>query len=249
MTPEDLMNVLRDLRKDDFLDFKWHLQQDDILEGCAVIAKEKLDYAKRRDTVDVMVQTYTLPGAVDVTGKILTLINRSDLVQRLGDSRSGSGELQQRPDSPGREPQTCVSVTGLQSNEPAMEVTEPPSETREECEKRWCVLQSKASEDKGDSSCTGSRTPAKHMSQDEDTAFNTLGQLDMSISERTEGSERTEPSQELRRSTFTAAPTPSLLDRKLDAEIDVLRQHKRVLCLQEEYYKLKIEHLKKTNHK
>ncbi|KAG7315618.1 hypothetical protein KOW79_020484 [Hemibagrus wyckioides] len=41
-----------------------------------------------------------------------------------------------------------------------------------------------------------------------------------------------------------ATPTPSLLDRKLEIETDTLTQHKKVLCLQEEYYKLKIELLK-----
>ncbi|XP_039664292.1 uncharacterized protein LOC120563880 isoform X3 [Perca fluviatilis] len=47
-----------------------------------------------------------------------------------------------------------------------------------------------------------------------------------------------------------AAPTPSLVDKKLEMEMDVLKQQKIVLHLQEEYYKLKIELLKnKTNNK
>lgn len=40
------------------------------------------------------------------------------------------------------------------------------------------------------------------------------------------------------------SPTPSLLEKKLEAEIDVLMQQKKVLSLREEYYRLKIEHLK-----
>lgn len=46
-----------------------------------------------------------------------------------------------------------------------------------------------------------------------------------------------------------AAPTPSLEDKKLEMEMDVLKQQKIVLHLQE-YYKLQIELLKnKTNNK
>nr|XP_033489933.1 uncharacterized protein LOC117261645 [Epinephelus lanceolatus] len=41
-----------------------------------------------------------------------------------------------------------------------------------------------------------------------------------------------------------AAPTPSLQDRRLELTMDVLTQQKRVLCLQEEYYRLKIQFLK-----
>ncbi len=47
-----------------------------------------------------------------------------------------------------------------------------------------------------------------------------------------------------------AAPTPSLQDRRLELTMDVFRQQKKVLCLQEEYYRLKIELLKnKSNDK
>ncbi|KAL1005186.1 hypothetical protein UPYG_G00055680 [Umbra pygmaea] len=46
------------------------------------------------------------------------------------------------------------------------------------------------------------------------------------------------------------APTPSLMDKKLEMEMAVLKQQKIVLHLQEEYYKLKIELLRnKTNNK
>jgi len=44
-----------------------------------------------------------------------------------------------------------------------------------------------------------------------------------------------------------AAPTRSLMDKKLEMEIDVLKQQKIVLQLQEEYYKLQIELLKNKN--
>ncbi len=41
-----------------------------------------------------------------------------------------------------------------------------------------------------------------------------------------------------------AAPTRSLMDKKLEMEMDVLKQQKIVCHLQEEYYKLQIELLK-----
>ncbi len=44
-----------------------------------------------------------------------------------------------------------------------------------------------------------------------------------------------------------AAPTRSLMDQKLEMEMDVLKQQKIVLHLKEEYYKLQIELLKNKN--
>ncbi|XP_044045341.1 E3 ubiquitin-protein ligase Midline-1-like isoform X2 [Siniperca chuatsi] len=91
MTQDVLLTVLKELGKEDFEDFKWHLQKDDCLEGHPTISKGKLEKAERRDTVDLMVQTYTLPEAVKVTRKLLKKIKRNDLVQHLSDSSSGAG--------------------------------------------------------------------------------------------------------------------------------------------------------------
>lgn len=44
--------------------------------------------------------------------------------------------------------------------------------------------------------------------------------------------------------TSAATATPSLLDEKLKLEVDVLRQIQTVLKLKEEYYIMKIKHLK-----
>lgn len=41
-----------------------------------------------------------------------------------------------------------------------------------------------------------------------------------------------------------ATQTPSLQDRRLELTMDVFRQQKKVICLQEEYHRLKIELLK-----
>ncbi|XP_039671728.1 NACHT, LRR and PYD domains-containing protein 3-like isoform X2 [Perca fluviatilis] len=89
MTAVDLFNTLEDLREDEFKQFKWFLQQQDILEGYQSIKVSKLENAERQDTVDVMVKTFQLHGALKVTKKVLEKINRNDLVQSLPDTSSG----------------------------------------------------------------------------------------------------------------------------------------------------------------
>lgn len=89
MTPEDIFNTLEDLKVDEFKDFKWYLKLPDILEGYQPIKQSRLETAERRDTVDLMVNTFTLDGALKVTKKILEKIKRNDLVQSLSASSSG----------------------------------------------------------------------------------------------------------------------------------------------------------------
>ncbi|KAF1394432.1 hypothetical protein PFLUV_G00000210 [Perca fluviatilis] len=88
MTAVDLFNTLEDLKEEEFKKFKWCLQQD-ILEGYQSIKVAMLEIAERQDTVDVMVKTYQLQGALKVTKKVLEKINRNDLVQTLPDTSSG----------------------------------------------------------------------------------------------------------------------------------------------------------------
>uniref|UniRef100_A0A8C9XSU6 Uncharacterized protein n=1 Tax=Sander lucioperca TaxID=283035 RepID=A0A8C9XSU6_SANLU len=85
----DLFNTLEDLKEEEFKKFKWCLQQRDILEGYQRIKESKLENVERQDTVDVMVKTYQLQGALKVTKKVLEEINRNDLVQSLPDTSSG----------------------------------------------------------------------------------------------------------------------------------------------------------------
>uniref|UniRef100_A0A671UZ45 Pyrin domain-containing protein n=1 Tax=Sparus aurata TaxID=8175 RepID=A0A671UZ45_SPAAU len=89
MTPEDIFNTLEDLKVDEFRDFKWYLKLPDILEGYQPIKQSRLERAERRDTVDLMVNTFTLDGALKVTKKILEKIKRNDLVQSLSANSSG----------------------------------------------------------------------------------------------------------------------------------------------------------------
>ncbi|XP_044199525.1 NACHT, LRR and PYD domains-containing protein 14-like [Thunnus albacares] len=86
---EELFKILAKLKEDEFKDFKWFLEQDDILEGFKGIPVAQLEKAARRDTVDLMVQKYQDPGALQVTNEILEKINRNDLVQRSQNSSSG----------------------------------------------------------------------------------------------------------------------------------------------------------------
>ncbi|KAM3624599.1 uncharacterized protein V6R79_025404 [Siganus canaliculatus] len=79
----DILNTLEDLTDDEFENFRWHLQQPDILEGHQTIRRGKLDKANRRDTVDLMVNAYNLHGALEVTKRVLQTIYKNDLVQRL----------------------------------------------------------------------------------------------------------------------------------------------------------------------
>ncbi|XP_035770607.1 tripartite motif-containing protein 16-like [Neolamprologus brichardi] len=88
MTSEDLLNTLDDLGDGEFKKFKWFLQQADVVQGLPTIKKSRLEMTNRWDTVDLMVQTYRLPGAVKVTRKVLERISRNDLLLSLSASRS-----------------------------------------------------------------------------------------------------------------------------------------------------------------
>uniref|UniRef100_A0A3Q3IW38 Pyrin domain-containing protein n=1 Tax=Monopterus albus TaxID=43700 RepID=A0A3Q3IW38_MONAL len=90
MGEDELLNTLEDLGEEDFTKFKWFLQQPDSLQGFPSIRRGRLQTTNCWDTVDLMVQTYRLPGAVEVTRKVLEKIHRNDLVQRLSESSSGA---------------------------------------------------------------------------------------------------------------------------------------------------------------
>ncbi|XP_027138495.1 uncharacterized protein LOC104920031 isoform X2 [Larimichthys crocea] len=89
MSREDLWSTLEDLGSDDFRKFKWYLKQPDVLDGYQTIKVSELEQADRQDTVDLMVNTYGLHGALKVTKKVLEKINRNDLVQSLSETSSG----------------------------------------------------------------------------------------------------------------------------------------------------------------
>ncbi|XP_067437499.1 uncharacterized protein [Thunnus thynnus] len=86
---EELLIFLEKLKEDEFEKFKWYLEQDDILEGSKGIPVAQLENAARTRTVDLLVQKYQDPGALQVTNEILEKISRNDLVQRSQNSSSG----------------------------------------------------------------------------------------------------------------------------------------------------------------
>ncbi|KAM3850125.1 NACHT, LRR and PYD domains-containing protein 3-like, partial [Diretmus argenteus] len=90
---QQLLRILDDLGDKELKRFKWNLLQDDILEDYPPIPKILLETADTMDTVDQMVKTFGLPGALEVTRKVLVEINRNDLVQRLLNIISGLKDL------------------------------------------------------------------------------------------------------------------------------------------------------------
>lgn len=81
-TPIELLTTMEDLVDAEFKKFKWFLQQSEVLEGFPPIPKSQLENADRMDTVDELMESYD-KNAVEVTIKVLKIINKNDLVQRL----------------------------------------------------------------------------------------------------------------------------------------------------------------------
>ncbi|XP_074481879.1 uncharacterized protein LOC141762005 isoform X1 [Sebastes fasciatus] len=88
MTALDLWNTLEDLANDQFKQFQWFLKQDGVPRGFSAIAVARLEGADRQDTVDLMVQKYGCPRALEITMKILGEISRNDLKQCLLETSS-----------------------------------------------------------------------------------------------------------------------------------------------------------------
>uniref|UniRef100_A0A3P9NCG1 NACHT domain-containing protein n=1 Tax=Poecilia reticulata TaxID=8081 RepID=A0A3P9NCG1_POERE len=83
MTPEDLLNILEDLGDDEFIKFKWLLQQSSHLSPA--MRKSRLQAATRQDAVDLLVQSAGHSGPAALISQVLLKINRKDLQQRLVD--------------------------------------------------------------------------------------------------------------------------------------------------------------------
>lgn len=88
MTPKEvLLGTLEDLEDTDFKKFKWLLQQPEVLDGFPAIPRSRLENADRVDTVDQMVQTYSI-NTIKVARKALGKINQNDLVRNLSNTIS-----------------------------------------------------------------------------------------------------------------------------------------------------------------
>uniref|UniRef100_A0A4W6C2V8 NACHT domain-containing protein n=1 Tax=Lates calcarifer TaxID=8187 RepID=A0A4W6C2V8_LATCA len=85
---ELLLETLEDLGDEELKIFKWFLQQAEVLEDFPAIPKSHLEKADRLDTLELIVQAYN-EQSVEVTKKVLTKINRNDLVQHFSNVSSG----------------------------------------------------------------------------------------------------------------------------------------------------------------
>ncbi|XP_051798444.1 NACHT, LRR and PYD domains-containing protein 12-like isoform X2 [Acanthochromis polyacanthus] len=114
MTSEVLLNILEDLRDDQLSTFQWFLKQPNNVQDLPAITKCRLQTLDRCETVDVMVETYGLQRAVQVTRVVLEKISRNDLLQRIPASSSG--------------PEVHVSDVGepSENREPSSSQTQPP---------------------------------------------------------------------------------------------------------------------------
>lgn len=83
MKPEELLEILERLDREDFKKFKWYLKQPGNLEGYDAISESRLESAERKDTVDVMVKTYKTDGCLEMTKTVLKKVGRNDLVEKL----------------------------------------------------------------------------------------------------------------------------------------------------------------------
>lgn len=96
---ELLFKTLEELGHEEFSQFKWFLQQPDILEGSMFIPKSHLDDADRQKTVDKIVENYSYQS-VEVMKKTLKKISRNDLVEKLSSiSPSAQGNITCEPGS------------------------------------------------------------------------------------------------------------------------------------------------------
>ncbi|XP_026172664.1 NACHT, LRR and PYD domains-containing protein 1b allele 5-like [Mastacembelus armatus] len=82
---EMLLKVLENLKEEEFKQFKWYLQDSDIVSR---IPRSRLEKTDMLDLVDLMLQTYG-QQSLEVAQKVFKKINRNDLVLMLLDSSSG----------------------------------------------------------------------------------------------------------------------------------------------------------------
>ena len=75
-----LFRTLEQLGKEDFEEFKWHLQQEVL--GFKGIPESRLEDANQRQTVDQMFLNYCI-NIIKVTREVLKEIHRNDLEEKL----------------------------------------------------------------------------------------------------------------------------------------------------------------------
>uniref|UniRef100_A0A669DMV1 NACHT domain-containing protein n=1 Tax=Oreochromis niloticus TaxID=8128 RepID=A0A669DMV1_ORENI len=85
-TPKEiLLGTLKDLRREEFEEFKWHLKNYGSVEGLPAIPESELENAERTDIVDLMFDAYSI-NTFEVTKNLLGSINRNDLLENLNNT-------------------------------------------------------------------------------------------------------------------------------------------------------------------
>uniref|UniRef100_G3NLI6 Pyrin domain-containing protein n=1 Tax=Gasterosteus aculeatus TaxID=69293 RepID=G3NLI6_GASAC len=79
---EDIIKMLKELKEDEFKDFKWYLENNSSPEDLRKIPACDLENADRRQTVDLMVWCYDT-DSVQVAREVLKKIPRMDLLDKL----------------------------------------------------------------------------------------------------------------------------------------------------------------------
>ncbi|XP_023254829.1 uncharacterized protein LOC111649285 [Seriola lalandi dorsalis] len=94
MKKKVLINILDDLREDEFKRFKWFLEKDSLLR----FRGRELE-AERVETVDLMVEKYGITEAVKMMETVLEKMSKYDLMKKLLTISSGTeGESDVKPD-------------------------------------------------------------------------------------------------------------------------------------------------------
>ncbi|MED6259282.1 hypothetical protein ATANTOWER_020223, partial [Ataeniobius toweri] len=81
-----LFNILKDLKDENFKNFKWYLE-DESLDSSSPIQKAELENADRQDVVELVVHRFGCEGALKVTEKVLKDIGMNNLVEELQNPR------------------------------------------------------------------------------------------------------------------------------------------------------------------
>ncbi|XP_062415384.1 NACHT, LRR and PYD domains-containing protein 3-like isoform X2 [Pungitius pungitius] len=88
---KDILNILEELKEEDFREFKWYLENNPSPEDPRSIPPCDLHKADRMDTVDLIVRCYDT-DSVQVPVKVLEEMKMNDLVKKLSKMNS-TGEL------------------------------------------------------------------------------------------------------------------------------------------------------------
>lgn len=88
LVPELLLDILEDLKSDEFQLFKWYLSHA-ILENCKPIPKSHLEDASRANTVNKLMESYREEMAVKISVEILKKMSNNLAAEELRSRYAG----------------------------------------------------------------------------------------------------------------------------------------------------------------